>query len=366
MTPISRSDDSDAADSSAAAPAASSSGRPAAASPALALAGLLGGDGFFARRPPRPTARRRSPTRWRPKPPHFAGQGQERHLPVHVRRAEPGRHVRLQAEALRARRQDDPGQDVRPRRARRTRAASSGRSGSSSSTASAASGSATCSRNLGDVRRRHRVPPLDDADSPIHGSAMLQMNTGKILSRQPVPRLVGQLRPGQREREPARLRRHARPDRRADQRRQELVERLHAGRLPGRRSSARPATPILDLQPPDGHDRGRRSGGCSTRCSEYNAEHLRRARRQHRSWPPGSPATSWPTRCSSTPPRRSTSRRRPTETHDAVRHRRAADRRLRPQAACWPAGWSSAACGSSSSTPAATTTTTTGTPTATS
>ena len=68
------------------------------------------------------------------------------------------------------------------------------------------------------------------ADSPIHGSAMLQMNTGKILSRQPVPGLVGQLRPGQREREPARLRRHARPDRRADQRRQELVERLHAGR----------------------------------------------------------------------------------------------------------------------------------------
>ena len=29
------------------------------------------------------------------------------------------------------------------------------------------------------------------ADSPIHGSAMLQMNTGKILSRQPVPGLVG-------------------------------------------------------------------------------------------------------------------------------------------------------------------------------
>ena len=89
------------------------------------------------------------------------------------------------------------------------------------------------------------------ADSPIHGSAMLQMNTGRILSRQPVPRLVGQLRPGQREREPARLRRHARPDRRPDQRRQELVERLHAGRLSGhdpplgrrRRSSTSNAPP---------------------------------------------------------------------------------------------------------------------------
>ena len=30
------------------------------------------------------------------------------------------------------------------------------------------------------------------ADSPIHGSAMLMMNTRQILSRQPVPRLVGQ------------------------------------------------------------------------------------------------------------------------------------------------------------------------------
>ena len=37
----------------------------------------------------------------------------------------------------------------------------------------------------GDLRGRHRLPPLDDADSPIHGSAMLQMNTGKILSGSP-------------------------------------------------------------------------------------------------------------------------------------------------------------------------------------
>ena len=76
------------------------------------------------------------------------------------------------------------------------------------------------------------------AESPIHGSAMLMMNSGRILSGNPVPRLVGHLRPGQREREPARLRGHARPDGRADQRGQELVERLHAGRLPGARSSA--------------------------------------------------------------------------------------------------------------------------------
>ena len=82
--------------------------------------------------------------------------------------------------------------------ATRTKAASSSRSGSSSSTASAASGSATCSRTsascVDDIAFLHSMT----ADSPIHGSAMLMMNSGKTAQRQPVPRLVGQLRPGQR------------------------------------------------------------------------------------------------------------------------------------------------------------------------
>ena len=76
------------------------------------------------------------------------------------------------------------------------------------------------------------------AESPIHGSAMLHDELGQAPQRQPVPRLVGQLRPGQRQREPARLRRDARPDRRADQRGQELVERLHAGHATRARCSA--------------------------------------------------------------------------------------------------------------------------------
>ena len=50
---------------------------------------------------------------------------------------------------------------------------------------------------------------------------------------------MGQLRPRQREREPARLRRHARQDRRADQWAEELVERLHAGRVSGDRAPRR-------------------------------------------------------------------------------------------------------------------------------
>ena len=56
------------------------------------------------------------------------------------------------------------------------------------------------------------------ADSPIHGSAMLMMNSWPDPLRPPVPRLVGELRPGQRQRESARVRRDARPDGRSDQR----------------------------------------------------------------------------------------------------------------------------------------------------
>ena len=82
----------------------------------VALTALLGGDGFLARQA---VAADGVDAVRQPDGPEAAassGQGQERDLPVHVRRAQPRRHVRLQAQALRARRQDDPGQDVRPRR----------------------------------------------------------------------------------------------------------------------------------------------------------------------------------------------------------------------------------------------------------
>ena len=174
----------------------------------------------------------RSSTRWPRSRRTLAGQGEERHLPVHVRRAEPRRHVRLQARSSTS----STARRSRSRRsaaaARRTRGGSSGRSGSSSSTASAASGSATCSRNLATLRRRHRVPPLDErrlAD-PRLGHAADEHGPDPL--GQPVPGLVGELRPRQREREPARLRRHARPDRRADQRR----------RRTGRAATCRPPT----------------------------------------------------------------------------------------------------------------------------
>ena len=138
------------------------------------------------------------------------------------------------------------------------------------------------------------------AESPIHGSAMLMMNSGRLLIGQPLPGHVGQLRPGEREREPAGLRGDARPDRRPDQRREELVERLHAGRLPG---DGAPLRRHADPRPglAGGHPTAPRAGSCSTGS----------ARRTRTTWPPapttpswprGSPATSWPSRCSSSAP----------------------------------------------------------------
>ena len=88
-------------------------------------------------------------------------QGQERHLPVHVRRPEPRRHVRLQARAVRARRQDDPGQDLRPRRAQER----GPRRRAEVEVQAVRPVRQVGQRPVpapGHVRRRHRLPPLDD------------------------------------------------------------------------------------------------------------------------------------------------------------------------------------------------------------
>ena len=142
------------------------------------------------------------------------------------------------------------------------------------------------------------------AESPIHGSAMLMMNSGRLISGNPclgswatyglgtenqnLPGFVVMLdKTG-----------------RADQRPQELVERIHAGRLPGdrhprrRRADPRPRAAAGDRPgdpPPVARPAPR----------EERSPPGRRAPTTP-SWPPGSPATSWPSRCSSTPPRPST------------------------------------------------------------
>ena len=206
----------------------------------LALTAMMDGDGFLKQ----PGSRRRwcdgvqksaGPERAALRP-----EGEERDLSVHVRRPEPHRHVRLQADDVRHGRQDDRGQDVRPRRPHnqgrivepRWKFKQYGQCGKWVSDLFPHLG--TC---VDDIAFLHSMT----ADSPIHGSAMLMMNSGKS-SAASLPRLVGQLRPRQRERKPAGLRRHARSSRRPDQRRQELVQRLHAGHVPGHGHAFRQGT----------------------------------------------------------------------------------------------------------------------------
>ena len=178
-----------------------------------------------------------------------------------------------------------PGWTARPSRSRRSaaagtrpRAAWSARSGRSSRTAVRQAGQSDLFPNVGrcvdDMAFVHslyaesadpRVGPADDEQRPH-------------AERQPVPRRsVGDLRPRQREREPARLRGHAGQDRRADQRAEELEQRLHAGGVPGRdlagrqdadprpRPAARvhPRAAAVAARPAEGEERGppgRRAG----------------------------------------------------------------------------------------------------------
>ena len=102
----------------------------------------------------------------------------------------------------------------------------------------------------------------------------------------------------------------------------------------GRRAGPRP-------EAARGHDRGRRSAGCSTRCTSTTPTTTPPAPTTA-TWPPGSPATRWPSRCSGTPPRRSTSTSESAETKALYGLDDDEDRATSAAAACWPAGWSSA------------------------
>ena len=79
-------------------------------------------------------------------------------------------------------------------------------------------------------------------DSTVHAPAMYQVNTGRILMGYPEHGLVDHLRPRQREREPARLRRHAAARRHARRRHAVLGRRIPSRRLSGHRVPLRPQT----------------------------------------------------------------------------------------------------------------------------
>ena len=196
---------------------------------AAALSSLLASDGFLQRA----GAASLAPTASNPlasKSPKFAGQSQKRHLPVHVWRPQPHRHVRLQAGHGRHGRKDGRRQNLWPRRSQEPGANRRAALEVSSARPVRQMGQRAVSPS-GRLRRRHRIHPFDDrrvADprlGPVHDELR------PAAERKSVARLVGELRLGIGEREPARLCRDARPNRRSDQRSEELVERLHAGHV---------------------------------------------------------------------------------------------------------------------------------------
>ena len=215
-------------------------------------------------------------------------------------------------------------------------------------------------RHVDDIAFLHSMT----ADSPQHGSAMLQMNSGKILSGSPclgswvnyglgtvnqdLPGFVVMLDP------------RGRPD----QRRQELVERLHAGPLRRARLLRSGEAPILDLDRPSRTEAGR-----PARPAERPPRIQRRPPIARRRLPrPRRPDRQLRTRVQDAEFRARGRRpgpgdpRRPDDSTAWIGRRPS----LSAASACWPVGWSSEASGSSRSTPAATTTTRAGMPTATS
>ena len=146
------------------------------------------------------------------------------------------------------------------------------------------------------------------ADSPIHGSAMLMMNSGKILSGSPaLGSWVNYGLGSENENLPAfvvMLDRTGGPDQRC----QELVQRIHArvvsgGRDAFGRSSDSGSATAGGHEPPT-------QRALLDRLTATRTAALKPADGQLPSWQPGSPAMSWPTRCNSTLPKRSTCRTR--------------------------------------------------------
>ena len=328
----------------------------------LALTAMLAEDGFFAK--VRAGRGRQLGDPLAPEAAALPRQGQERHLPVHVRRpvsqvdtvrpqaelaAKNGKTIDIeirkgtvaQGHAARL------ASEVRQARAERDR------------------GLATCIPNLAGCVDDLAVIRSMYADSFAHGSALIQMNTGSLFQGKPVPGELG--RPT------------AWGPRTGTCRASSCCSTTAAGRSAARptgapatcrrptrgRSSARSGDPILNLAAPGArHPRG--AAGPARPARRSSTRRTAPPGRTSPSCRPGSPATSWPSGCRPHAPEAVDLSQRDGRDADAVRPGRPGDRPTSAASACWPGGWSSAACGSCRSTPAAATTTRTGTPTATS
>ena len=191
-------------------------------------------------RPPRRRPDQRPHRPLAPKATAFSRQGQGVHRAVHVRRRQPGRYVRPQARAHQAQRQADPSLDSDPLLKVRNPGTLLG---SSRTFARQDKPGPSISDLYPHLARR-----LDDiavirsmyTDSFAHGSGLLQMNTGFLRQGYPEPGLVGDLRAGNDESEPAGLRRPARPPRRPDFRARPTGARASC-RQPTREPSSAPA-----------------------------------------------------------------------------------------------------------------------------
>ena len=144
-------------------------------------------------------------TRSTPKAPHFARQGQARHLPVPERRPVPGGHLRPQADA----RQVSTASRCPPATCRPSAkpATCCGRRSPSSNTARAASKSARSFPNSAKHADDLCVIRSMYTDRPNHEPSLFMMNCGRQAARPSVDGFVAHLRTRHRESESARLRR---------------------------------------------------------------------------------------------------------------------------------------------------------------
>ena len=152
-------------------------------------------------------------------------------------------------------------------------------------------------------------------DSNNHSPALFKINTGMTPHGLSLRRLVGDLRPGQREPEPAGLRRdvrHARP--RACPRAMRRTGAPASCRASIQGTALKPqGAPIDNLYRAGRHDRPPAAGPARSAAPGSIAGSSSSVRAKP-SWPPASRRSSWPTACRWPPPRRSTSTARPQPT----------------------------------------------------
>ena len=131
-----------------------------------------------------------------------------------------------------------------------------------------------------------------------HDPAHMFMNTGSQIAGRPSMGSVGHLRPGQRGRGPARLRRpdlarQGRPE--PADRRAAVEQRLPAQPVPRRAAARQGRSRALPRQPRRASSR-EQQGADVAAINALNAPARRRRATTPRS-PPASPSTRWPSRC---------------------------------------------------------------------